>query len=297
MPGTSSYPRRQLAALITHISATPAALGRRSRDLEISVAKFVSNVGHQALGQSEAETYRIDDLARITGVTTRNIRAYRERGLLPAPRRVGRVTLYTEVHAARLRMISSMLSRGYTTAHIDELIGAWQSGQQIADVLGLHELTAIPIAENTRSTTLEALLADGIDAASAERLARLGLLVIGYDGHVHIEEPSVLDAIQALITDSRPASAVIDVIDEVAPAFLTLGRAMTSAAGALTQRTDPHRTEENSGDDHITDVTLTLIRLRALAEAATHAALARTTEVLLAQSLSGPDDERDAEPS
>src|SRR5690349_10951820 len=34
--------------------------------------------------------YRLDDLARISGVTARNIRAYRERGLLDPPRRVGR---------------------------------------------------------------------------------------------------------------------------------------------------------------------------------------------------------------
>lgn len=297
MAGTSSYPRRQLAALIAHISATPAALGRRSRDLEISVAKLVSNAGHQALGEPESETYRIDDLARLTGVTTRNIRAYRERGLLPAPRRVGRVTLYTEAHAARLRMISSMLSRGYTIAPIDELIGAWENGQQIADVLGLPaDLTDIPVTESTRATTMDELLRHGIDASAAERLTRLGLLVVD-DGAVRIDEPSVFDAIVALITESRPASAVIDVVEEVTPALLALGRAMTAAAATLTEGNDTRRPAGPADDDLVTDVTLTLIRLRTLAEAATHAALARSTEALLAQSLSGPDEERDAEPS
>ncbi|MFB9386717.1 MerR family transcriptional regulator [Pseudonocardia petroleophila] len=35
--------------------------------------------------------YRIDELAHTAGTTVRNIRAYQDRGLLPPPRRVGRV--------------------------------------------------------------------------------------------------------------------------------------------------------------------------------------------------------------
>lgn len=33
--------------------------------------------------------YRIDELAHAAGTTSRNVRAYRERGLLPPPRKRG----------------------------------------------------------------------------------------------------------------------------------------------------------------------------------------------------------------
>lgn len=45
---------------------------------------------------------RIDELAAKTGLTSRNIRAYREKGLLPAPELEGRTGFYTEQHLQRL---------------------------------------------------------------------------------------------------------------------------------------------------------------------------------------------------
>jgi DNA-binding transcriptional MerR regulator len=86
----------------------------------------------------DRRTYRIDDLARISGVTVRNIRAYQERGLLPPPERRGRVALFDDAHVSRLKIISSMLERGYATAHITEMLTAWEGGKDLADVLGLE---------------------------------------------------------------------------------------------------------------------------------------------------------------
>ena len=65
-----------------------------------------------------ATDYRIDELAREAGTTVRNVRAYQDRGLLPPPRRSGRVGLYTDAHLARLRLIGTMLERGYTLGNI-----------------------------------------------------------------------------------------------------------------------------------------------------------------------------------
>ncbi|MGO4255715.1 MerR family transcriptional regulator [Marmoricola sp. RAF53] len=86
----------------------------------------------------ERRTYRIDELAQVTGVTVRNIRAYQERGLLPAPERRGRVALFDDTHVSRLKIITSMLDRGYSAAHITEMLSAWESGKDLADVLGLE---------------------------------------------------------------------------------------------------------------------------------------------------------------
>jgi DNA-binding transcriptional MerR regulator len=83
--------------------------------------------------------YRIDELARASGVTVRNIRYYQDRGMLPPPRRVGRVGIYDDAHLARLRLITRLLNRNYTAANITELLSAWERGRDLSEVLGLEQ--------------------------------------------------------------------------------------------------------------------------------------------------------------
>ena len=83
--------------------------------------------------------YRLYDLAMVSGVSTRNIRAYRERGLLDPPRRVGRSAVYVDRHVAQLAAITRLLGRGFTIAHIAEFLTAIREGVDLSDMLGLHE--------------------------------------------------------------------------------------------------------------------------------------------------------------
>ena len=55
--------------------------------------------------------YRVEELARAAGVPVDTLRFYQARGLLPAPRRRGRVAVYDEDHGARLRRIRERRSR------------------------------------------------------------------------------------------------------------------------------------------------------------------------------------------
>jgi DNA-binding transcriptional MerR regulator len=82
-------------------------------------------------------SYRIEDLARLSGATVRTIRAYQDRGLLPRPERRGRANVYGDAHLVRLRQIADLLDRGYTLASIKELLAAWDAGRGLAGVLGL----------------------------------------------------------------------------------------------------------------------------------------------------------------
>ena len=91
----------------------------------------------------EAE-FTIDELAREAGATVRNIRAYQERGILPPPRRAGRVGMYGPAHLARLKIIGSMLARGYTLANVAELVEAWEQGHNVAEVIGLEAAVTSP---------------------------------------------------------------------------------------------------------------------------------------------------------
>src|ERR1700737_4695863 len=69
--------------------------------------------------------YRIEDLARAAGVAVDTIRFYQGKGLLPPPRREGRVTWYGAGHLERLRRIRALQQRGFTLA----VIGRFLAGE------------------------------------------------------------------------------------------------------------------------------------------------------------------------
>lgn len=82
--------------------------------------------------------YRLHEFAEASEVSIRNIRAYRERGLLDPPLRAGRSALYDDRHLAQLDAIRRLHRRGYTTAHIAEFLTAIREGIDLVDVLGLR---------------------------------------------------------------------------------------------------------------------------------------------------------------
>jgi len=82
----------------------------------------------------------IEDLSQRSGVTTRNIRAYQGRGMLPAPvsRPGERSAFYTAEHLARLRLVNRLQERGFSLAGIAELLDAWGEGKSLEQVLGIE---------------------------------------------------------------------------------------------------------------------------------------------------------------
>lgn len=115
------------------------------KSLPLADGKFM-RVRRPMTGEAQ---YTIDELAREAGATVRNIRAYQERGILPPPRRKGRAGVYGPAHLARLRVIGSMLGRGYTLANVAELVEAWERGANVADVLGLEAAVTSPWTDET----------------------------------------------------------------------------------------------------------------------------------------------------
>jgi DNA-binding transcriptional MerR regulator len=62
--------------------------------------------------------YRVEELAARAGVSVDTIRFYQARGLLEPPERRGRVGVYSERHAERLRRIRDLKEKGLTLATI-----------------------------------------------------------------------------------------------------------------------------------------------------------------------------------
>lgn len=178
-----------------------------------------------------AREYRVDEIARLAGTTVRNVRAYQDRGLLPAPRRSGRVVLYSDAHVARLRLIGSLLERGYTLANIGELLAAWARGGDVGDVLGLERALATPWSDRPERIVtreeLAAVVAGG--EVPIDEAVRLGLLVPEAGGRFRVPNPPALEIGALLAQAGVPLSAVLDAarllrrdIGEVARRFVEL---------------------------------------------------------------------------
>jgi DNA-binding transcriptional MerR regulator len=123
--------------------------------------------------------YRIDELARAACTTVRNVRAYQDRGILPPPRREGRVAWYSEAHLARLRVVGALLERGYSIANIAELIATWERGGDLRDLLGLDVAITSPFTDEAPTAVgLEELaeMFGTADPVVATKAMALGLL-------------------------------------------------------------------------------------------------------------------------
>ena len=140
--------------------------------------------------------YRLDELAKASGISARNIRAYRERGLLDPPTRAGRTVLYGDAHLAQLEMISELFGRGYTSTHIAEFFARMNEGHDVADILGLQRaVLGSPREAGDESDAPHPLALDPADADAA-RLVNLGLAeVIG--GSVVLIDAKLADIVAA----------------------------------------------------------------------------------------------------
>lgn len=169
--------------------------------------------------------YRLEDLARASGVSARNIRAYRERGLLDPPRRVGRSALYDDYHLSQLNTISQLLRKGFNSVHIAEFFESMRHGTDLADILGLQRAVLGARPEEQDSAPRETV---GIDADSAEAralvtygLARIdGRDVVMTDGAVADILGRVADPLLYIRALLRFLSAADDHLDELAKDFV-----------------------------------------------------------------------------
>ncbi|WP_411092885.1 MerR family transcriptional regulator [Streptomyces sp. 049-1] len=176
---------------------------------------------------TEKREYRMEELAGLAGITVRTLRFYRERKLIPPPRREGRIAWYDDHHLARLRTIAALLERGHTLNGIAELADAFDHGRDVGDLLGLGE----PTEETPVRLTPEELAARFESEVTPENLAAaMDLGYLGTDGDelVHISH-SLLEVSSALVREGIPLAEVLQAgarvrehADALAELFTTL---------------------------------------------------------------------------
>ncbi len=181
---------------------------------------------------------RAAELAEAAGITTRTLRFYRERRLLPPPRREGRIAWYDEHHLARLRTITALLARGHTLGGIADLLATFEKARDArdaAEVMGLGGALSTPFSEETPVRLSPEQLADYFgDEVTVDNLAAsldIGYVAVDGDQFVHTSR-RLLESSAELVAKGVPLAAVLDAgrelrrrTDDIAALFAGLFRA------------------------------------------------------------------------
>ena len=221
--------------------------------------------------------YTVDELGRLAGVTTTTIRLYQGKGLLPGPEIRGRVGFYGPSHLARLRLIGALRQRGFSLAAIRALVDTWERGATLGDVLGLEEQLAGSAEEPLvlDAAGFAALFPSGqVEPEIARRAVELGIVELrGSD--VVVRRPRFLRVGEELVGLGVPVEEVIEeyahlrgAADEIAARFADL----------FERRFWRPAEEEGLNEARMTELTVTLARLRSLASSVVEAAVADALE-------------------
>jgi len=162
--------------------------------------------------------HTIDELARETGMTVRNIRAHQSRGLLPPPEVRARTGYYGPEHVARLRLIQELQGNGYNLAAIKDLVTRSSGSSQ--EALDFARALLAPFEDERPEVIDAAELAQrygaDTDGKLLTRVERLGILVPLGEGRYEVPSPTLLTAGETLLSLGIPLHKALDVIESVA---------------------------------------------------------------------------------
>jgi DNA-binding transcriptional MerR regulator len=203
--------------------------------------------GHQGMVSAE---YTAAELADAGGITKRNLRAYRERGLLDPPNMHGRKGYYGPGHLAQLRTVRALLSRGLSLSEITALVT--ERGGQAALELLLTGPTTETAPGDGRDGRLMAATVEMLELqrpGAAERLTELGVLRRDDDGHL-IGDSGLLARCNALLVAGTRIRAISDVGEAAGGGAQAVARSLVRIA------------EENPGTDPRTLIDLATFAFR-----------------------------------
>ena len=177
------------------------------------------------------EEYRVDDLARLSGMTVRNIREHQSRGLLPAPTVRGRVGYYGPEHLARLEQIKRLQAEGFTLESIRRMLGG---GAEFASfAAAVHQAFDDGDKRVVRlediHTIFPGLDADADSSALLDSAVELGLLRPLGNGRFEERSPQLTRVGAELMTLGIPPASALKAaaearthVQSVAKAFVQL---------------------------------------------------------------------------
>jgi DNA-binding transcriptional MerR regulator len=157
----------------------------------------------------------IEQLAAETGMTVRNIRSHRARGLLPAPEVRDRVGYYGPEHLDRLRMIQELQTDGFNLRGIERLLSQnlGPAEQFLSFKRALDEFDGEQPETFTRKELADRFGTEIDDAL--KRAIDAGALVPIDDDRFEAPFPSLLDAAEGVVATGVPLDHALAVIAKV----------------------------------------------------------------------------------
>lgn len=162
------------------------------------------------------EELTVDELARRTGMTVRNIRAHQSRGLLPPPQVRGRTGWYGPEHVARIELIRELQSDGFNLEAIRRLLES--AGGSSHEVLRFTRAVKEPFEDEAPEiVTIDELAGRwrDADAGILQRAQELGLIRPLGDGRFEEVSPRLARAAAELAALGVPAPNVLDLAARV----------------------------------------------------------------------------------
>src|SRR3954466_290009 len=159
----------------------------------------------------------IDELARRTGMTVRNIRAHQSRGLVPPPEVRGRTGYYGEEHIGRIELIKELQADGFNLESIRKLLEG--AGGSSSEVLNFSRTLRAPVGEEQSEIISADELAGRWGGALDERLMaraeKLGMFRELRDGKYEVLSPRRQRAGMELAELGVPPDVALDVAAQV----------------------------------------------------------------------------------
>jgi DNA-binding transcriptional MerR regulator len=234
------------------------------------------------------EEMTIEELAHRAQVATTTVRMYQNRGLLPGPRRDGRIGRYGSGHLARLRLIDDLQTRGFSLAAIKHVVDTWEAGRSLDDLLGFERripgLIRSPELEVLTPAQLAARFPDGaLTGEVLERARSLGLVQPTDDGRLAVAR-QFLDVGTELVAMGVPAGELLE--EQQA-----LDRLMDTVAGRFVEVFRRHLwdryVDREMTDERVAEAAAVLERLGELAlrvvDESLRSALRRAAEEVVAE--------------
>jgi DNA-binding transcriptional MerR regulator len=191
-----------------------------------------------------ASALTIDELAREAGMTVRNVRAYRSRGLLPPPELRGRKGYYGRDHLARLEFVNELKAKGFNLEAIAHLVE-----RADGDALDFTRAVVEPLATEQPEIVPTRVFAERwgeqLTPELIQRAIELGFVRQVGDDAWEIRSPRLDRAAGALSELGVPLEAALEVLS-------TLRGGADAAARAYVQLFIDHVWEpfEHAGEPH-----------------------------------------------
>src|SRR5918996_5538093 len=170
---------------------------------------------------AKADEMTIDELARRTGMTVRNIRAHQSRGLLPPPEVRGRTGYYGREHVDRLELIKELQADGFNLGAIRKLIEGAKGST--SEVLRFTRALRAPFEEEEPEIMEGRELAKrfggdpdgGPDPKLLERALELGVLRHLGEDRFEVRSPRLSRAGSELVSLGISTGRGLDVVEEL----------------------------------------------------------------------------------